>query len=85
MVRFLDIYETMLGLREPEACVPGIEDAFKEGSLCASAYDEMRQCYRRLCARLGDSEEDRDLDQMVACLEGIQKELCRRMFEMKIP
>lgn len=45
MENFAEIYETMLGFRTPEACVPGVEDAFSEGSLCQREYDRMRGAY----------------------------------------
>ncbi len=83
MNHFLDVYETMLGLREPGSQFPGVEDAFAEGELCADAYDQMRRAYSRLCQRLGVFGEDRDLNLMVDSMERIQKELCRRMYSQK--
>lgn len=83
MDRFTDIYETMLGLREPDACVSGIEDAFADGSTCALAYEEMRCAYERLCQRLGVSDEDADLNAIVNSMERIQRELCCRIYEGK--
>ena len=80
MLDFDDIYESMLGLRLPEACVPGVEDAFSEGSLCQREYDRMRSAYERLCTRLGAGDEDPDLNTMVNALEAIQQELCERMY-----
>ncbi len=53
MDTFQDIYETMLGLRVPEAQVPGVEDAFGPGLPCDRAYGEMREAYERVCQRLG--------------------------------
>ena len=79
MLDFDDIYETMLGLRIPEACVPGVADDFSEGSLCQREYDRMRGAYERLCSRLGAGDEDPDLNTMVDALEAIQRELCERM------
>lgn len=83
MERFLDIYETMLGLREAEAQVPGVEDAFEEGQVCAVEYEKMRLAYERLCRRL-EKPDDSDLDAMVDSLEKIQKELCWRMYLLRI-
>ncbi len=82
MNQFTKIYETMLGLLESEAQVSGVENAFEEGSPCAGAYEDMRNAYERLCARLGAANEDPDLDLMVEKMEFIQKELCRRMFAL---
>ncbi len=74
------IYDTMQGFLESDYAVGGVEDAFKEGSICARAYEEMRGAYERLCDRLGAKNEDPDLDIIINKLEEIQKELCRRMF-----
>ncbi len=83
MNQFEEIYETMLGIRIPEAQIPGVEDAFAEGELCDLAYGQMRKAYLRICARLGSGEEDADLDEMVFQMERIQEELCRRMYRQK--
>lgn len=80
---FTDVYETMLGLRERDAQVPGIEDAFAEGTPCANGYEQMRSAYERVCHRLGVVDEDPDLNAIVENMERIQKELCRRMFTQK--
>ena len=80
MEHFVKIYETMLGLRIPEASVPGVVDAFSEGSLCQREYDRMRDAYERLCTRLGAGDEDPDLNTMVDAMEAIQRELCERMY-----
>ncbi len=77
---FEAIYETMTGMREKEYCVPFVEDAFAEGSVCDKWYEEMRQAYERICDRLGVQNEDKDLDIMVQSMEKIQKELCRRIY-----
>ena len=83
MENFQQIYETMLGLLEPEACVPGIENAFADGSFCADQYEKMRSAYERLCTRLNVRNEDQDLNTMVDSMEAIQKELCRRIYLLK--
>ncbi len=83
MKNFESIYQTMLGLLEEEYCVPGVEDAFAPGSLCAREYEAMREAYDRVCRRLG-KEEDRDLDEMVYALEQIQEELCRRFYNLHL-
>ena len=83
MENFKQIYETMLGLLEPEACVPGIENAFADGSFCADQYEKMRSAYELLCTRLNVRNEDQDLNTMVDSMEAIQKELCRRFYLLK--
>ncbi len=79
MYTFNDIYETMLGLREEGFQVPGVEDAFAEGSECALNYDAMRGNYQAVCTLL-EVEESIELDKMVEAMEAIQWELCRRCY-----
>lgn len=74
------IYESMQGLLEPEAAVPWVDDLFQDGSRCEACYEQMRQAYLRLCQRLGNVDEDDDLDQIVDSLSEIQRILCREMF-----
>ncbi len=80
MYDFREIYETMLGLLEPEAQVPNVDDAFGKDSVCAREYEEMRQAYERLCNRFGITDEDEDLNAIVSHMENIQKDLCYRMY-----
>ena len=80
MEKFKQIYETMLGLLEPEACIPGVENAFADGSFCAEQYEKMRSAYERLCTRQNVGDEDRDLNTIVDSMEAIQKVLCRRFY-----
>lgn len=80
MKKFEQIYETMLGLLEPEACVPGVKNTFADGSFCAERYETMRTAYERLCTRLNVVNEDKDLNICVDSMEAIQKELCRRFY-----
>lgn len=81
-MKFSDIYETMSGFLEPEAQVPGVANAFDEGSICARKYADMRSAYERVCTRLGARDEDRDLNEIVDCMEAIQRELCERMYRL---
>ena len=76
-----EIYNTMIGLYDSAHSMESVENAFAPGSECALAYEKMRDAYERLCHRLGiEKGEDADLEIMVASMETIQKELCRRMF-----
>ncbi len=80
MDQFMWVYESMLGLLEADAQMPGVENAFADGMVCTRAYEEMRSAYERLCRRLAQTDEDPDLNQIVESMEIIQKELCRRMY-----
>ncbi len=77
---FTQIYETMLGLLEPEAALDWVDSAFGEGAHCTREYAQMREAYERICERLGVENEDEDLEIIVNSLESIQRELCERMF-----
>ncbi len=81
---FTDVYESMLGTLTPEAALPWVPNAFAEGQPCEIAYEGMRAAYERLCDRLGAVDEDPDLDIMVDSMECIQRELCRRMWALRI-
>lgn len=78
---FDQIYDTMLGHLLPEYQLPWVEDAFAPGSFCDREYEVMRVHYARICLRLHAGAEDAELDAMLACMEKIQRELCRQMFD----
>lgn len=79
MDRFVeDIYDSIQG--ELLIPVPGVENAFAEGSLCHQLYQDMLDAYARVCERLGCADEDQDVETIINSLLTIQKELCRRMY-----
>lgn len=82
MENFEEIYDSMAGQLTAEAALPWVENAFSDDSLCQCEYDRMRSAYERVCQRLGGGEDDADLDRMVDALECIQRELCRRMYQL---
>ena len=61
--------------------VPGVVNAFAEGSYCMEQYCQMRDAYDRLCDRLGVVDEDLDLECIIQCYMDMERELCRLMFE----
>ncbi len=73
-----DVYFTLQG----ESCepVPGVENAFADGSVCDRCYSEMLQAYARLRDRLGVQDEDTDVETIINSLRTITDELCYRMF-----
>jgi len=74
------VYESMTCHVEESARMPGVENAFADGSYCMQQYRQMRDAYDRLCVRLGVVDEDEDVECILYCLEQIERELCRRMF-----
>lgn len=72
------VYDSLRGLLiDP---MPGIEDAFADGTPCQRHYDEMCAARERLCLRLGVTGEDKDLETIILSLEHIQTELCIKMY-----
>ena len=82
MTDFETVYESLLGLLTEDAALPWVENAFAPGGFCDREYARMRDAYCHICMRLGAGEEDFDLDTMVEAMESIQRELCRRMYEV---
>ena len=60
--------------------MPGVTNAFADGTYCMEQYREMRYAYDRLCHRLGVVDEDMDVECIIQCYMEIQRELCRLMF-----
>ena len=75
----IDVYFTLLGQYGPAAAVPGVPNAYGPDSACTRHYDRMHEYRERLWQRLG-SPEDEDLENLIGCLEDIQRELCIQMF-----
>lgn len=73
-----EVYFTLLG----ESCepVPGVENAFADGSVCDRCYNEMLDAYARLRDRLGVQDEDADVEIIINTLRKITDELCHQMF-----
>lgn len=73
-----EVYFTLQG----ESCepLPGVENAFADGTVCDRCYSEMLQAYARLRDRLGVQDEDADVETIINSLRTITDELCYRMF-----
>lgn len=75
-----EIYDTVNGGMSPGFEVPGVENAFAEGSLCAALYQQVFDAERRLEERLGVDGEDEDVETIMGAMCDIQRELCFRMY-----
>lgn len=62
------------------APIPGVENAFTPGSECQKLYADMLEAYARLCRRLGEVDEDGDVEVLINSLLRIQKVLCVKMY-----
>ena len=74
------IYYTLAGELQEQARIPGVENLFGSGSPCANAYADMLDAYARLCDRLGEEDEDEDIEIIISSLRFIEKEMATKMF-----
>ena len=75
------VYDTVAGYVTGPSALPGVENAFAPGAKCERLYDEL---YDLLATRF-DPDNDDDapvLEQILSHMDGIQKELCFRMFRL---
>ena len=76
-----EIYDSLWGGTIEEYRIPWVEDATVEGSLCMKQYVRILEAYERLVARLGQTDEDQDVETIINSMLDIQRELCLKMFE----
>lgn len=74
------VYYSAIGMAVEESRVPSVIDQYGPQGKCHGLYNQMRDAYERVCARLGVDEEDSDLDQIVDLMEDISKEVAFEMF-----
>ena len=73
-------YESMACFAKDWYRMPGVENAFEEGSFCAMCYHDIWEAYGRLRDRLGVEDEDKDVEIIISVMEDVQRELCCRMY-----
>lgn len=79
--RFVDlVYNTLAGQLVEEYRIPGVENAFGEGSYCMKRYSDMLDAYGRLCERLGVVDEDDDVEIIIHALMDIEREMSMKMY-----
>ena len=74
------VYYTLSGDMHGVYAVPGVEDAFAEGSECFQLYEELGVVRDRLQARMGLQDEDEDVERIISILESVQRILGLKMF-----
>ena len=74
------VYQTLIGEVSGAFRIPGVENAYAEGSECALLYNEVCDAYDRLRDRLGIRDEDPDVEMILGNLLSIQHTLCLKMF-----
>lgn len=65
----------------PEYTIEGVENIFDNGGIGIQLYINARNAYRRVCDRLGEKDEDPDLDAIFTNLEALEKEIAIRMYQ----
>ena len=74
------VYLTLIGEVSGTFRIPGVENAYAEGSECDRLYNELCDAYDRLRDRLGIRDEDPDVDVIIGNLLSIQHTLCLKMY-----
>ena len=74
------VRDTLHGQLRERYRIPGVVNAFAEGSVCSKAYEEMYAAYSRLCTRLGVIDEDDDVEIIINSLMTIEEEIAYYMY-----
>ena len=74
------VYNTLNGLYLPGWNIPGVENAFAEGTECMQLYIKASDAYERLCDKLGGVDEDRDVEIIFNSFLSICKILGLKMY-----
>ena len=83
------VYDSLMGLLNPECALNWVEDCFIPGHPCYESYHNMRMAYEDLLDRLGQINEDRDVERMIDHLMahtravGYQMFACGREYERR--
>lgn len=75
------VFDTINGFLEPECCLDNVENLFEEGKRCSQLYRDMAASRERLASRLECSEEDSDIEGLIAPLLDITRIVGMKMFQ----
>ena len=75
------VYYSLQDLLLPEYRLPWVENVFGDNMECTKAYKQVYDANVRLCDRLGQPDEDTDVEIIINSLFEIQQILCLKMFE----
>ena len=56
------VFDTLNGQYGSTGGVPGVENAFAPGGRCLQLYGDALDAYERLCDRLGQKDDDADVE-----------------------
>lgn len=74
------VYESLNGSLIKECRIPGVENAFENGSFCMNLYSEVLDAYARLSKRFGFIDEDDDIEIIINNLLSISEYLSLKMY-----
>ena len=57
-----EVFDTLNGQYGDADGVPGVENAFTQGGRCLQLYGDALDAYERLCNRLGQKDDDEDVE-----------------------
>ena len=75
-----NVYLSLTGELREEYAIPGVENAFAAGSRCDELYGQIYEANRRLCERLGKSDDDRDVELIINNFLEMNRILCLEMY-----
>ena len=75
------VYQTLTDSLIEDYRIPEVENAFAVNSPCAKLYAEIYRANHRLCARLGQTNADPDVELIIDNLLEINRILCLKMYD----
>ena len=75
------VYDSLLGMLQPEYALDWVENIFTEGSAYNRLYGDVRKAYERLCVRLGTVDEDDDVEIIINAMLDNERIVALKMFE----
>ena len=75
-----NVYLTLTGELLDEFVIPGVENAFARGSQCDLLYEQIYDANQRLCARLGQTDDDPDVELIINNFFEMNRILCLEMY-----
>ena len=75
-----NVYDTLTGSLWEEYGIPDVQNAYAPGTPCNRLYQQIYWANRRLCARLGQKEDDPDVELIINSFLEINRILCLEMY-----
>lgn len=74
------VFDTLTDALCEEHKIPGVKNAFAPGTACNELYRQIYHANRRLCQRLGQIDEDPDVELIINNFMEINRILCLEMY-----